>query len=284
MNIADALVDTPVSALDLTRYVTVSPDDDVASTVDAMNSAGVSCACATSGAELEGIFTQRDVLTRVIGRESTWQRPIRDEMTRSVRTMGDDESVAAGLAIMNDWWVRSVPVLDKGGHLAGVLSFYMIMKTIAALVAEHTGDHALTPEVQHGLGFVDFTGLPISPPVSVKPEETVGTAAHHMRVRGIGSVLVTDEREHLVGVLTEFDLQYKVGCSTGDLESIAVEEVMTPDPVALDARSPIANAVQEMAQRGFSHIPLLGESGRPVGAASFRDIAAYLESSLAALG
>ena len=284
MNIADALTETPVSALDLSRYVTVSPAETTAATVNAMNAAGVSCACVVEGVELRGIFTQRDVLTRVLGRESTWNRPIEDEMTRSVRTMGADDSVAAGLAIMNDWWVRSVPVLDEGGGLAGVLSFYMIMKTIAALVAEHTGDPAAGPEVQHGLDFVDFTGLAISPPVAVSPDDTVGTAAHHMRARGIGSVLVTDDRDHLVGMLTEYDLQHQVGCTTADLEALSVKDLMTPDPVALDARSPIGDAIQQMAARGFSHIPLLGESGRPIGAASFRDIAAYLESSLVALG
>jgi hypothetical protein len=38
-----------------------------------------------------------------------------------------------------------------------------------------------------------------------------------------------------------------------------------------------------MAALGCAHVPLLGESGRPVGVASFRDLAAYFEGSVAVL-
>ena len=284
MNIANGLRETPVSSLDLSRFVSVDPSKTTAETVTEMNNAGVSCACVADGPHLRGVFTQRDILLRIIGRSFTWDRPISEEMTKTVRTMGLDESVFAGLTIMNDWWVRSVPVIDRDDRLAGCLSYYTIMKEIAVLVGDHLRDASEAPELQHGLGFVDFTGLPLSPPVSVRPEDAVEVAAHHMKARGIGSVLVTDDRDHLVGMLTEYDLQYKVGCSISDLESLSVKEIMTSDPIAIEVRSPISDAIQQMAEEGFSHIPLLGESGRPVGAASFRDIASYLESSIAALG
>jgi CBS domain-containing protein len=61
-----------------------------------------------------------------------------------------------------------------------------------------------------------------------------------------------------------------------------VADYMTPGPVSLQARAPISDAVRNMAKYRFSHVPLLGESGRPVGVASFRDIATYVETSLAA--
>ncbi len=96
--------------------------------------------------------------------------------------------------------------------------------------------------------------------------------------------MVVDERDNLVGVLTEFDLQQKIGCRYPDLSELTVAEHMTADPVALRVRSPIADAIEKMAQYRFSHVPLLGESGRPVGVASFRDIASYLEASLSAAG
>ncbi len=60
-------------------------------------------------------------------------------------------------------------------------------------------------------------------------------------------------------------------------------EIMSADPVSLAVRSPIIDAVREMANRGVTHLPLLGESGRPVAVTSFRDIAAYMDASFAAL-
>lgn len=284
MNIAEALAATPVSSLDLSRSVTVSIESTVSETTRTMCDAGRTAACVVENGRLVGIFTQRDVLLRVIGRPGTWERPISEEMTPSPRTMNNDDSLADGLAIMNDWWVRSVPVLDAEGRLVGNLSFYVVMQTIANALASFIANDAAAPEVQHGLAFVDFTGLHVNAPVTVMADDTVDVAAHHMKVRTIGSVVVVDDSENLVGVLTEYDLQMKVGTQYPDPSTLRVGDIMTHNPIALHARSPIADAIGEMAEHGFSHVPLLGETGRPVGVASFRDVASYIESSLATLG
>ena len=283
MNISDSLAATPVVSLDLTRHVAVGPASSVEDTVRAMSAAGRSCACIVDGHELLGVFTQRDVLMRVLGRSKGWSLPIGDEMTTSMRTMRGGDSASDGLAIMNDWWVRNVPVLDDNDQFVGNLSFYTVMSTIADLVAGHLGDVDQEASDSLGLTLIDFTGLNTSAPMCVSEDATVEEAAHHMKARGIGSVLVVDNSEHLIGVLTEFDLQTKVGCEYADLSALSVGQVMTADPIALAARSPIADAIAQMADRGFSHLPLLGESGRPVAVASFRDIAAYIEASFGAL-
>jgi CBS domain-containing protein len=233
------------------------------------------------GHKLVGIFTQRDAL-RVIGRPTKWDRPITDEMTRRVRTVSMDQSVSDGLAIMTEWWVRSVPVLDYDGELVGNLSFYTIMRVIADIVAMKAASSA-ERSIQHGLSFIDFTGLNTSTPLTVTADETVDVVVHHMRARAIGSVLVVDDRENLIGIVTEYDLLRKLGCEVEDASSVTVGEVMTPEPIALAARSPLAEAIEEMTERGFAHVPLLGESGRPVGVASFRDLATYFESTVAVL-
>ncbi len=283
MNIAESLAATPVSDLDLSRYVAVAPAITVADTVDKMNASHRSMACVVSEDKLIGVFTQRDYLMRVLGRSQTWERPIADEMTRAVRTMTVDQNAAHGLAIMNDWWVRSVPVLAADDTLAGNLSYYELMVKIADLVADHVDDADVALEVRHSLTLIDFRGLHTNTPVTVTQRDTVETAGHHMRARAIGSVLVVDNHEHLVGMLTEFDLQKEIACELEDLSKVPVGDIMTPHPVSLAMRSPIVEAVQEMAKRGFSHIPLLGESGKPVAVASFRDIAAYMEVSFSAL-
>lgn len=282
MNIAEALDATPVSDLDLTRYVTVAPTATLADATEAMRDAARSVAIVLEEGRPIGIFTQRDVLVRVIGRPSAWERPITEEMTSmTLRTMREEDTVADGLAIMNDWWIRNVPVVGSDERLVGNLSFYVVMQKMTELLGSRLA--AANPEMRYGLTMIDFSGLNTNPPVTVGPSDSVAIAAHHMRVRGIGSVLVVDDRERLVGVLTEFDLQMKVGTRTADLSSITVAETMTPDPVALRARSSVADAIREMSDHGFSHVPLLGESGRPVGVTSFRDVAAFVETSLEVL-
>jgi CBS domain-containing protein len=284
VNIAESLAAMPVADMDLSRYVEVPADATIAEAVRTMNAAGRSIACIIADGWLVGVFTQRDIMMRVIGRRRVWEHPVVEEMTRSVRTVKVEQSAADGLAIMNDWWVRNVPVLDGDDRLAGNLSYYTVMDTIAGLIQEHLSDPNLKPEVRHSLTLIDFTGLHTSPAVTVEQSEAVEVAAHHMRARAIGSVLVVDGHHNLVGVLTEFDLQTKIGCEHDDLTNIAVKDIMTPEPISLAMRAPIADAITKMAERGFSHLPLLGESGRPVAVASFRDIAAYIETSLVALG
>lgn len=279
LTIAETLAGTSVSTLDLSRFVRVTPDTSVADTIQAMSDADRSCACVVDGESLAGIFTQRDVLVRAIGRPSTWGHQIADEMSRTVRTIRDDGTVADGLGTMVEWWVRNVPVLSANDHLVGNLSFYTVMKLMAESLASRIRGPGTGPTMEHELSFVDFTGLNMSPPVIVGLEDPLSVVAHHMRARGIGSVLVAEQRGHLAGIVTEFDLQTKVGCSHPDLSVLKVKEVMS-EPVALSARSSIADAIREIAERGHSNVPLIAETGRPVGIASFRDVAAYVEASL----
>ncbi|HSJ27478.1 MAG TPA: CBS domain-containing protein [Acidimicrobiia bacterium] len=278
MSIFETLNETPVTNLDLTRFVTVSRDTSIADTVEAMTDQGESCACVLDGDALVGIFTQRDAL-RVVGRPSAWSRPISDEMTPLVKTIDAQQTVADGLAIMTDWWVRSVPVLEAG-KLVGNLSFYTIMRLIAEGVRSRATDDK---GIRLGFSLMDFTGFSLSAPVTVRPDDTVDVAVHQMRARAIGSVLVVDERESLIGLVTEYDALTRLGCRVEDLSTVTIADVMTPDPVAVTARSPLADAIVSMAEKGYSHVPILGETGRPVGVASFRDLATYFETMLAAL-
>jgi CBS domain-containing protein len=280
VTIFSSLMSTPLSDLDLSRYEPVPSDLAVSETVSRMAYTGESCALLIDDGELRGVFTQRDVVHRVIGRHSTFDQPIRELATSRPRTIDQTGTVEEALAIMNEWWVRSVPVLD-GERVVGNLSYYTIMRLIARGVMDRTSTGE--PQVRHGLELVDFTGLNTSAPVIVKASDTADVPLHHMRTRAIGSVVVTDERENLVGIVTEWDLVTHLGCHVADPSTVDVGSMMSGDVVALSARSSIAEAIGEMASRGFSNIPLLGESGRPVGVASFLEVSAYFERGVAVL-
>lgn len=275
---------TPVSSVDLTRYVAVAPDVEVAETVSLMSSLGRSCACVVDNDTVVGVFTQRDYVQRIIGRPHTWDRPISDEMTVPVRTMPNTESVADGLAIMNEWWIRSVPVTDEESRLAGNLSFYAVMATIHNLLVSRVSSSIGEATVHHGLTLVDFTGLNMSIPLVLHPDDPIDTAVHQMRARGIGSVLVTDDRENLVGELTEFDLQTRIGCTPAQLSNMTIKDVMQSNPPSLPVRSSIADGLDQLLNESVSHAPLIAESGKPVGVASVSEIANYIETTLETLG
>lgn len=279
MNIADALNEMPVSGLDLSRHVTVEAETTVKSTIELLNAAGFSCAFVVEDSELVGIFTQRDVVTRVLGADGACDMAIRDVMTPTPRVVSSDASVNDALAVMTEMWTRSVPVVDDG-EIRGNFSFYTGMKVMADLLAQKASRTESDLSAQHGLMFIDFTGLQMTPAVTLTPDVTVDVAVHHMTARALGSVLVVNNRESLVGMLSEFDLQTKLACTGRAPEDVTVDSVMTAEPVSLTVRSPIADAVARMAEHEMSHVALVAETGRPLGVATFRDVADYYENSL----
>lgn len=283
MTVAEALNDAPVTDLDLSRHVIAATDDTVATTIERMSAAGYTCALVSDDEKLAGIFTQRDVLTRVVGEPGNAERPITALMTEAPRTIKSAQSVAEALAIMNELWVRSVPVVDDDGTIRGTVSFYVLMQLIAELLADHALATPTEVSAHHGLEFVDLTGLNTSAPATVHEEDTLEAVVELMKTTAIGSVFVVDHREHLLGVITEFDLQAKDAWQVTDLAARSATDFMTPDPPSLSARSSIAAAIQEMAASGLAHVPLLGESGRPIAVASFREVARYFETSVGVL-
>lgn len=283
MNIADSLRDITVADLDLSRYVTVHPGAVVAEVIDEMGAATRSCAFVVENGSLVGVFTQRDVITGVIGIEGACESTVEELMSPSPRSIPGDTSVADALAVMTELWVRSLPVVDDG-RVVGNFSYYTAMKLIADLLTDKASRAESELSAQHGLMFVDFTGLRTDQAVTVGAGDSIDSVLQQMRARSLGSVLVVNDRGSLVGVLTEFDLQTKVACSGRDPAHLTVGEVMEPHPVALDARAPIADAVAGMARHEISHVALLADTGKPVGMATFQEVADYFETSLEALG
>lgn len=79
-----------------------------------------------------GVITDRDIVVRVIARESD-PRSFRvgDVMTRQPILTGLDTSVSCALHYMREIGVRRMPVVDSGGRLAGVLSLDEILDALA---------------------------------------------------------------------------------------------------------------------------------------------------------
>lgn len=282
MTIADALAETTVAGLDLRRHVTVGPDTSVAETITRMREAELATACVIDDRELLGLFTQRDILHRVIGRRRDWGGPISAEMTTTLKTTTPDSSLADALDAMITWWVRAMPVLDTNNEFVGNLSFSTVVETIAALLAQQLEGPLADDVVRESLAFVDFTGINLRSPVSVSAEAPVEIAVHNLRNRGLEQVMVTDDRGHLVGVVTEFALMMGVGSDPIDLTQTPTADVMVAEPNAIPVRSSIAEAIRTFRADQTSNVALVGETGAPAGVASFRQIAEFVEASFAA--
>jgi len=276
--IAELLAATPVSSVDLSRYVKVNPADSVQSVVGLMRAAERSAACVVIDHKIVGIFTQRNVVSRILGQPRLWGKPVSEEMSQ-VRSIGHQATIADGSDLMHTWWVRNAPVVDSHGDFVGNLNYAVVMQTIINLLAAKIGPDGGRSGLGVGLQFVDFTGVNLTPAAALRPDDTVERAVSNMRNRGLVSVLVVDDRERLVGKITEFDLVMKVGCERDDLWDIPLSEIMDPSPLVLSMRSPLTAAIESLAIGSDSSIPLVGETERPAGVAAFRDIVSFIETN-----
>jgi CBS domain-containing protein len=118
-------MNTPISAL-LERkgsvVHSVSPGMTVAEAVGEMNRHRIGCVVVLDGGRLAGIFTERDVLLRVVG-EGLDPRTARvsDVMTPRVITLPPETSVQDTMALFTEKRCRHIPVVASG-RLLGLIS------------------------------------------------------------------------------------------------------------------------------------------------------------------
>jgi len=104
----------------------------LAETIGRMRDGLRGCALVIDAGSLVGIFTERDVLMRVVGRPIDFERTaIRDYMTRDPVTLPSDSSVAFALNRMLIEGFRHIPLVDQQGHPTGVVSMRLLIEYLS---------------------------------------------------------------------------------------------------------------------------------------------------------
>jgi CBS domain-containing protein len=121
-------------------------------------------------------------------------------------------------------------------------------------------------------------------PLMVDRPTSLTEAIQLMRNHNIGCVLVSAADGSLAGILTERDLLQKVAGQRLDLDQCAVQDFMTAVPETSRADHPLGYAIQRMIVSDLRYLPLVDETGRPVGIVSSRDIIDYMAMKFRAVG
>ena len=100
----------------------VPPDATVLDAVREMNRLRVGCVVVMEGDRLVGIFTERDVLTRVVdGGRDPASTPVAEVMSREVVCVGPEITVQQAMAVITEKRCRHLPVME-GDRLVGLVS------------------------------------------------------------------------------------------------------------------------------------------------------------------
>ncbi len=107
--------------------------------------------------------------------------------------------------------------------------------------------------------------------VTIHPDATVERAVAVLRLRGIGALVVSDDGENVVGILSERDIVEALGRYGGDLLAVSVSEVMACPVVTCEPADSVAELMAEMTNRRIRHFPVV-DDGRLVGIVSIGDL------------
>jgi CBS domain-containing protein len=77
----------------------------------------------------KGIFTERDAI-RVVASDIPLNTPLKEVMTTNLKTIEKGATFAEAKNVMRSHNIRHLPVIDKQGHLIGLLSFRTILDEV----------------------------------------------------------------------------------------------------------------------------------------------------------
>ena len=89
-----------------------------------------------------------------------------------------------------------------------------------------------------------------------------------------GAVLICDG-EIVCGIFTERDVLYRTALEGLD-PATPIGELMTPNPVTLERRALVAEAIRLMTERGYRHVPLVNAEGEYQGLLASRDVLRFI--------
>lgn len=105
------------------RVVSISAKATVRDAAKAMAEANVGCAAIVQGRRLIGLFTERDVLKRVLLRNlDVDETVVESVMTTAIVCAQAEQRARDASLLMQRHHIRHLPVLDREGLLVGVLS------------------------------------------------------------------------------------------------------------------------------------------------------------------
>jgi CBS domain-containing protein len=126
-----------ITLLETDDYVCIAPSTPLAHAIERMKEDEGGCAIVCEGRRVVGIFTERDLLTKVTGRELDPNMPVSELMSADVATLTVDATIGDAVRIMNEKSYRNIPLL-KEDELVGSVSVFDVITYLAESYPKET--------------------------------------------------------------------------------------------------------------------------------------------------
>jgi CBS domain-containing protein len=122
----------------------IAPELSVAEAVAIMTTRRVGAVAVTRGRKILGVFTERDLMRRVVFEmRDPAATPISDVMTSPARTVPESMSVEEAAALMRKSHFRHLAIVDRDGNLLGLVGLrYLLYEMLEELERKVEGLHS----------------------------------------------------------------------------------------------------------------------------------------------
>lgn len=113
--------------------------------------------------------------------------------------------------------------------------------------------------------------------ITVHPTAPIQSVAELMADKGVGSIVVVED-DAPIGLITDRDIGLEIW-EHDDLSSVTVEDLMTTDPVTIEADTEIYEALQTARDAKVRRLPIT-ENGNLTGIVTLDDVIVLLAGEL----
>ena len=212
-----------------------------------------------------GIFTEKDVLKRVIGTAIDAKRAsIKDVMTAPVRAVREETHIVDAFARMYRGKYRHLLVRGRRGKIIGIVSMRRILN--------------IAVELGQGISESRTVGdIPAAPIVTVDESSTVHATVNLMNQQGLTAVIVTAAGSP-TGIFTERDVLKRVATMDLDRQQTPVRQVMTAPLIAMPRATLVGDVLAEMYRRDIRNMPIEDKPNQLLGLIAMPEILQYAQA------
>jgi CBS domain-containing protein len=126
-----------VSLMQTDDYVCITPLTPLSQAIEVMKDDEGGCAIVCEQERVVGIFTERDLLTKIAGEEIDMQEPVSKWMSPIVSILTPDATIGEAVSLMDEKSFRNIPLVQDG-QLVGSISVFDVIFYLAESYPKET--------------------------------------------------------------------------------------------------------------------------------------------------
>jgi CBS domain-containing protein len=107
--------------------------------------------------------------------------------------------------------------------------------------------------------------------VTMRPEASIATVAHRLKIDRIGAVVISVDGASIAGILSERDILHGLADHGADVLGMKAADLMTREVFTCSPGDSIRQVMANMTNRRIRHLPVV-EQGKLLGIVSIGDV------------